>query len=180
MAIKKKDYNHKEIFNFSAAMYESFIPISKLQPSFGDKCLVEVKGTNDFGVHNGIVLCYYLKYKNKGVFVEANHIETEYKMCWDEEHEKLIFPENFELSGNTRTHYNQKQYTKWLPLPVTNKQYGLLPKCVKCGKLATSKLGNDVDLKGIGVCEEHKSQITMALIIAKSEKEFQKILKKIK
>ena len=39
-------------------------------------------------------------------------------------------------------------------------------QCVKCGKPATKRYSPDLDIKGIGMCDEHEEEIRMDLLIA--------------
>ena len=51
-------------------------------------------------------------------------------------------------------------------------------KCVKCEKSATSRFSPDLDIKGIGACDEHKDEIQKDVLIAildsKGWKKFEK------
>ena len=38
-------------------------------------------------------------------------------------------------------------------------------KCIKCGKPATKRYSPDLDIKGIGMCDEHEQEIKMDLLI---------------
>jgi len=39
-------------------------------------------------------------------------------------------------------------------------------ECIKCGKPATKKYSPDLDIKGIGMCDEHEEEIKMDLLVA--------------
>jgi hypothetical protein len=43
-------------------------------------------------------------------------------------------------------------------------------KCVKCGAKATKRYSPDLDIKGIGMCDEHAEEIQMDLLIAQFDK----------
>ena len=38
--------------------------------------------------------------------------------------------------------------------------------CIKCGKTATKRYSPDLDLNGIGMCDEHEEEIRKDLMIA--------------
>ena len=38
--------------------------------------------------------------------------------------------------------------------------------CVKCGKRATKRYSPDLDLNGIGMCDEHEEEVRKDLMIA--------------
>ena len=38
--------------------------------------------------------------------------------------------------------------------------------CIKCGKEATKKYSPDLDVKGIGMCDEHLEEIQLDLLVA--------------
>jgi hypothetical protein len=38
-------------------------------------------------------------------------------------------------------------------------------ECVKCGAKATKRYSPDLDIKGIGMCDEHQEEIQMDLLI---------------
>jgi len=42
-------------------------------------------------------------------------------------------------------------------------------KCIKCGKPATKICSPDLDIKGIGMCDEHEEEIKMDILIASFE-----------
>ena len=50
--------------------------------------------------------------------------------------------------------------------------------CIFCGKEAKYRLSPDLDIKGIGGCEEHKTPLEIAyyMLIVGDEKEFYKIV----
>jgi hypothetical protein len=53
--------------------------------------------------------------------------------------------------------------------------------CVKCGKPATVKFGNDPDLTGVPACDNCKEDVRLALIISLTEnKDFTAVLKSMK
>jgi len=37
--------------------------------------------------------------------------------------------------------------------------------CIKCGKTATKVFSPDLDIKGIGMCDEHEEEIKLDLLI---------------
>ncbi len=37
--------------------------------------------------------------------------------------------------------------------------------CIKCGKPATKRYSPDLDIKGIGMCDEHKDEIMNDILI---------------
>lgn len=39
-------------------------------------------------------------------------------------------------------------------------------QCIKCGAPATKKYSPDLDVKGIGMCDEHQEEITLDLLVA--------------
>lgn len=41
--------------------------------------------------------------------------------------------------------------------------------CIKCGKPATKRFSPDLDIQGIGACDEHADEIEMDLIISSFE-----------
>jgi hypothetical protein len=43
-------------------------------------------------------------------------------------------------------------------------------KCIKCGAPATKKYSPDLDIKGIGMCDEHQEEIRMDLLITQFDK----------
>jgi hypothetical protein len=43
-------------------------------------------------------------------------------------------------------------------------------ECVKCGTKATKRYSPDLDIKGIGMCDEHAEEIQMDLLIAQFDK----------
>ena len=59
-------------------------------------------------------------------------------------------------------------------------------ECIRCGNPATKKYSPDLDIKGIGMCDEHEEEITLDLIMTrfdpkgweKFEKKFKKSCKK--
>jgi hypothetical protein len=38
--------------------------------------------------------------------------------------------------------------------------------CIKCGKTATKVYSPDLDVKGIGMCDEHEEEVKFDLLIA--------------
>ena len=38
--------------------------------------------------------------------------------------------------------------------------------CIKCGKTATKVYSPDLDIKGIGMCDEHEEEVKVDLLIA--------------
>ena len=42
-------------------------------------------------------------------------------------------------------------------------------ECIKCGKPATKRYSPDLDIKGIGMCDEHKEEIRMDILVASFE-----------
>lgn len=42
-------------------------------------------------------------------------------------------------------------------------------QCVKCGKTATKRFSPDLDIKGIGMCDEHEDEIKMDILVASFE-----------
>jgi hypothetical protein len=52
-------------------------------------------------------------------------------------------------------------------------------ECVKCGAIATKRYSPDLDIKGIGMCDEHAEEIQMDLLITQfDEKGWDKFEKK--
>ena len=43
-------------------------------------------------------------------------------------------------------------------------------ECVKCGAKATKRYSPDLDIKGIGMCDEHAEEIQMDLLITQFDK----------
>jgi len=43
-------------------------------------------------------------------------------------------------------------------------------ECVKCGTKATKRYSPDLDIKGIGMCDEHEEEIRMDLLITQFDK----------
>lgn len=43
-------------------------------------------------------------------------------------------------------------------------------ECVKCGAPATKRFSPDLDINGIGMCNEHEEEIKMDLLIAQFDK----------
>lgn len=43
-------------------------------------------------------------------------------------------------------------------------------KCIKCGKPATKRFSPDLDIKGIGACDEHAEEIRLDLLITQFDK----------
>ena len=43
-------------------------------------------------------------------------------------------------------------------------------ECVKCGAKATKRYSQDLDIKGIGMCDEHQEEIRMDLLITQFDK----------
>jgi hypothetical protein len=43
-------------------------------------------------------------------------------------------------------------------------------ECVKCGAIATKRYSPDLDIKGIGMCDEHAEEIKMDLLITQFDK----------
>lgn len=41
--------------------------------------------------------------------------------------------------------------------------------CIKCGKPATKNFSPDLDVTGIGVCDQHQKEVRMDLMIAATE-----------
>lgn len=41
--------------------------------------------------------------------------------------------------------------------------------CIKCGKKATKRYSPDLDIEGIGACDEHKEEISFDILIATFE-----------
>jgi hypothetical protein len=39
-------------------------------------------------------------------------------------------------------------------------------ECIKCGAPATKRFSPDLDIKGIGMCNEHEEEIKMDLLVA--------------
>jgi hypothetical protein len=39
-------------------------------------------------------------------------------------------------------------------------------QCIKCGKPATKRYSPDLDINGIGMCDEHEEEIKMDLLVA--------------
>ena len=42
--------------------------------------------------------------------------------------------------------------------------------CIKCGAPATKRYSPDLDIKGIGMCDEHKDEIMMDLMVTQFDK----------
>jgi hypothetical protein len=42
--------------------------------------------------------------------------------------------------------------------------------CIKCGAPATKRYSPDLDIKGIGMCDEHKNEIMMDLMVTQFDK----------
>jgi hypothetical protein len=42
--------------------------------------------------------------------------------------------------------------------------------CIKCGAPATKRYSPDLDIKGIGMCDEHAEEIKMDLLITQFDK----------
>ena len=38
-------------------------------------------------------------------------------------------------------------------------------ECIKCGKPATIRYSPDLDIKGIGMCDEHEEEIKLDLLV---------------
>jgi hypothetical protein len=38
-------------------------------------------------------------------------------------------------------------------------------KCVKCGAIATKRVSPDLDITGIGMCDEHEEEVKLDLLI---------------
>jgi hypothetical protein len=38
-------------------------------------------------------------------------------------------------------------------------------ECIKCGKPATKKYSPDLDIKGIGMCDEHEDEVKLDLLV---------------
>ena len=52
-------------------------------------------------------------------------------------------------------------------------------KCIKCGALATKRYSPDLDIKGIGMCDEHEEEIRLDLLMTQFHKKgWQKFEKK--
>jgi len=45
-------------------------------------------------------------------------------------------------------------------------------KCIKCGKKATKRYSPDLDIKGIGMCDEHKEEVTKDIFVATAGNEW--------
>jgi hypothetical protein len=43
-------------------------------------------------------------------------------------------------------------------------------ECIKCGTKATKRYSPDLDIKGIGMCDEHEEEIRMDLLITQFDK----------
>jgi hypothetical protein len=43
-------------------------------------------------------------------------------------------------------------------------------ECVKCGTKATKRYSPDLDIKGIGMCDEHAEEIQIDLLITQFDK----------
>ena len=43
-------------------------------------------------------------------------------------------------------------------------------ECIKCGAKATKRYSPDLDIKGIGMCDEHQEEIRMDLLITQFDK----------
>jgi hypothetical protein len=43
-------------------------------------------------------------------------------------------------------------------------------ECVKCGAKATKRYSPDLDIKGIGMCDEHAEEIQMDLLMTQFDK----------
>jgi hypothetical protein len=43
-------------------------------------------------------------------------------------------------------------------------------ECVKCGAIATKRYSPNLDIKGIGMCDEHAEEIKMDLLITQFDK----------
>jgi hypothetical protein len=43
--------------------------------------------------------------------------------------------------------------------------------CIKCGKPATKRFSPDLDIQGIGACDEHAEEIRIDLLITQLEPE---------
>ena len=39
-------------------------------------------------------------------------------------------------------------------------------KCIKCGASATKRFSPDLDIQGIGACDEHEEEIKLDLLVA--------------
>ncbi len=37
--------------------------------------------------------------------------------------------------------------------------------CIKCGALATKRYSPDLDVKGIGMCDEHEEEVMLDLLV---------------
>lgn len=44
-------------------------------------------------------------------------------------------------------------------------------KCIKCEKPATKRFSPDLDIKGIGTCDEHEDEIRIDLLLATCNKD---------
>jgi hypothetical protein len=42
-------------------------------------------------------------------------------------------------------------------------------QCIKCGNPATKRYSPDLDINGIGMCDEHEEEIKMDLLVASFE-----------
>ncbi len=51
-------------------------------------------------------------------------------------------------------------------------------KCIECGKEATKRYSPDLDIEGIGMCDEHKEELSLDIIVAVSTGEWEWFEKK--
>ena len=51
-------------------------------------------------------------------------------------------------------------------------------ECIKCGAPATKRYSPDLDIKGIGMCDEHQEEIQMDLLITQFMPDGWEIFKK--
>lgn len=51
-------------------------------------------------------------------------------------------------------------------------------KCIECGKEATKRYSPDLDIKGIGMCDEHEEKLSLDIIVAVSTGEWEWFEKK--
>ena len=54
-------------------------------------------------------------------------------------------------------------------------------KCIKCGKKATKRYSPDLDIEGIGVCDEHEQEVQLdIMLVSMGEKDWKYFEKKYK
>lgn len=53
-------------------------------------------------------------------------------------------------------------------------------KCSKCDKYATGRLSPDLDIKGVGFCDEHEAEVKMEMLVLifEGEEAYEKMKKK--